>query len=270
MWALSCRAAAGSVRRSIRRLRQAVEPVRVFRNWPTYFRALGRRDDGQSVLLTRSGVRIAIRHNTWDIVIVREQFIDRSYLRYFRPRAARAPVVVDVGSYIGDFALYCASELGSRVLAYEPTAENYSVLQRNLELNPGIASRITAVHKGIAHTAQAVATVQIDGSEVHVSSYLYGDDLQSERRLFPCDTLAEALDRDGFQTVDLLKVDCEGAEYDIFTSTPRAVYDRIGGLVFEYHRVSDWEARLEAVNARLASAGFTLAREGSLIHAFRT
>ncbi len=214
-------------------------------------------------------MRIIVRHNRWDVKIVREQFVDRFYLRHFRPPVNRAPVVVDVGSYIGDFALYCAHELGARVVAYEPTTENRVMLERNVALNPGLAERITVVPKGVAATAEVLANVQVHGSEIHVSSYFYADDPAVEQRSFPCDTLAEVLDHNELEYVDLLKVDCEGGEYDIFPSTSREVYDRIGSIVFEWHKVDNLEQRRAEMVHSLRAAGFAVAFRGLLGYAFR-
>lgn len=251
------------------RLWDRVEPIRIFANWRDYFRTFGRQDDAETVLRTRTGLRIAVRHNLYDVQIVKEQFIDRHYLRHFRPRARRDLIVLDVGSYIGDFALYCAHELGARVVAYEPTAENRHMLERNLTLNPALRDRITVVPRGIAAGSEVQANVQVRGREVHVSSYYYADDPTAEQRTFPCDTLAEALDRQGLERVDLLKVDCEGGEYDIFPATPRAVLDRVDSLVFEWHPVVGWEGRLRRVVEGLEAAGFTLEHVGELVHGFR-
>ena len=46
-------------------------------------------------------------------------------------------VVVDAGSWIGDFAAYAARK-GARVYAFEPTPETFGVLRKTAELNPGI------------------------------------------------------------------------------------------------------------------------------------
>lgn len=258
----------GYVKKQLREATHRFKVVTVFSNWWSYFRSRRIKDDGETVLKTRSGLKIAVRHNTWDTKIVREQFIDRSYLRGFQPPAHR-PVIVDVGSYIGDFALYCAHELNARVVAYEPTAENWTMLQKNLSLNPHLAERITAVNKGVSVDRQIVANVQTDGREIHVSSQWYADDPRAERRTFPCDTLTEVLDLWGLDRVDLLKVDCEGGEYDIFPSTPPEIFARIGSIVFEWHRIPDWESKLGSVRRTLESAGFVVERKGFLAYASR-
>ena len=83
---------------------------------------------------------------------------------------------MDVGGYIGDFALWCADELDARVVVYEPATENWEMPQANLALNPRLSDQITAVNKGVSTSKEVVSNVQVIGQEVHVSSAWYADD----------------------------------------------------------------------------------------------
>lgn len=144
------------------------------------------------------------------------------------------------------------------------------MLEKNLGLNPHLADRVTAVNRAVAATPEIVANVQVIGREVHVSSIWYADDPAAERRTFACDTLAELLDRHGLHSVDLLKIDCEGGEYDIIPATPNEYYDRIVSIVYEWHKTPGWESKLEAAERKLRAVGFTVTRSGQLAYATRT
>lgn len=257
------------IKRLLRRLSRGLKQIWVFSNWNDFERARRLHDDGETVLRTRSGLKIAVRHNRWDAVIVQEQFLDQDYVRCFRAPAGRPSVIVDVGSYIGDFALWSAHELGARVIAYEPTAENFAMLTKNLQLNPHLIGRVTAVNRGVSADKYVKANVQVIGREIHASSEMYADDESAESRTFKCDTLAEILDKHGIDTVDLLKVDCEGGEYSIFSSTSVATYDRIQSIVYEWHQTNDWMQKLEAMELTLRTAGFEVVRSGQIGYATR-
>lgn len=243
---------------------------RTFLNWREFRSAESMWDDGETILQTRSGLKIAVRHNKWDAKIVWEQFIDRHYLAQFQSQDGRSPVVVDIGSYIGDFALYCAHELRARVVAYEPTKENFVMLEKNLALNPHLAARVTAVNRGVAATSEILANVQVIGREIHVSSTWYADDPAAEHRTFECDTLTEILEKHRLDSVDLLKIDCEGGEYDIIPTTPKESFDRIISVVYEWHKIPGWELKLEAVERKLREVGFRVERVGQLGYATRS
>ena len=48
-------------------------------------------------------------------------------------------------------------------------------------------------------------------------------------------TLEQALESVGLAHCNLLKVDCEGAEYEIFFNTPPEVLERVERIIMEYH-----------------------------------
>jgi Methyltransferase FkbM domain len=51
-------------------------------------------------------------------------------------------------------------------------------------------------------------------------------------------TMTEILDRSGFDRVDLLKVDIEGAERELFSSQDVSWLDRVGAIAIEFHEDS--------------------------------
>ena len=238
----------------------------VFENVDDYARALYRKADDGVVLRTHDGLQVAIRRNRWDAEIVREIFFDRPYLRHVDLPAA--PVIVDIGGYIGDFALYAVKYLDAQlVVVYEPTLENFEMLTRNVALNH-YGERIAAVNKAVGQSGELVLNVQkLDRDEIHVSSHWYAD---AERRTIPSVTLAELLDTHQLESVDLLKVDCEGGEYDILPDAPDDVLRRVRNIVFEYHTVDGYQPKLHRVIRRLDSAGYHLREHNKIVSAVRS
>jgi FkbM family methyltransferase len=241
------------------------EGKRFFENYDLYLQALCRKGDGAVVLHTNDGLNITVRQNIWDARIVREIFFDRPYLRHVT--LPPNPIIVDIGGYIGDFSLYAVNYLNAaRVIVYEPTAENFRILQQNIEIN-GYADRITAVKKAVSNSHEVILNVQIrESEEVHVSAYWYQ---QAERRRIPSVTLADLFQAHQLDSIDLLKVDCEGGEYDIFPTVPDHLLHRIGNIVFEYHRVDGFKTKLDLVLNRLRSAGYTLQKDRNIVSAYR-
>jgi hypothetical protein len=77
------------------------------------------------------------------------------------------------------------------------------------------------------------------------------------------------LDRNGLEQVDLLKVDCEGGEYDIFADVPQPVFDRIAAIVLEVHRTAGWETKAPRLQAKLERSGYRVIAHNQLLYALR-
>jgi FkbM family methyltransferase len=237
----------------------------LFENPREYSDAFHRKASDGVVLRTHDGLSIAIRRNLWDAEIVREIFFDQPYTHHLR--LPPNPTIIDVGGYIGDFALYAVKCLNAaRVVVYEPTGENFAMLTQNIALN-GYGDRITAVQKAVGESGEMTLHVRsLDDGEIHSSPHLYAD---GEHRTVPSVGLAEILDAHAIDSVDLLKVDCEGGEYEIFSSVSDAVLERIKNIAFEYHAIEEYGPKLERVMNRLSSAGYELRKEGKIVVAWR-
>jgi FkbM family methyltransferase len=132
-------------------------------------------------------------------------------------------LIVDVGAGIGDFAVLAASSFpAARVLALEPIPRSFAALERNLGRNglTNVEAHCTAVgtrpeyalHRA-RWSAQASA-VSADGALVVPA--------------MPLDRLIAG------RQVDLLKIDCEGAELEVLDSAGDSL-DLVARLVVEYH-----------------------------------
>jgi hypothetical protein len=83
-------------------------------------------------------------------------------------------------------------------------------------------------------------------------------------------SLSQLLCDHAVESVDLLKIDCEGGEYAILESTGADVLSRIRNIVFEYHDIEGGWAKLESVKQRLRREGYTLHSRAGLVSASRS
>ncbi len=237
----------------------------MFQNYGTYLQALNQKGDGTVVLRTHYGLNLTVRQNIWDVNIIREILFDKPYTRHLS--LPSNPLVVDIGGYIGDFSLYAVKYLNARqVIVYEPTAENFVLLTQNVQSN-GYADRITAVNAAVGSSDEMTLNVQVqENNEIHASAHWYKD---AEKRATRSVTLPDVFEIHRIDSIDLLKVDCEGAEYQVFSATPDDVFTRIRNIAFEFHHVDGFETKLPSLLNRLESLGYTLRRDAEIISAYR-
>jgi FkbM family methyltransferase len=188
-----------------------------------------------------AGSSIYVRSATPDVRVLRKIYSHGIY--DLPPQLAESvSTVVDLGAYIGISTVYFAERYRSaQILALEPDPSNFACLLRNLPAAP-VHDRITAVQAcvadfdGVARFSQSSSrwshAIQSDGP-VEVSAV----------------TFTDLLERHDLQTVDILKMDIEGAEKLVFESADDWLH-RVGWILMELHSDAMSFADLRAITDR--------------------
>jgi FkbM family methyltransferase len=154
--------------------------------------------------------------------------------------------VVDVGANIGAFSLW-AERLGAEVVAYEPEPKTYESLVAN------VAGRRVSTRQA-ALVGEAAPAVRLYLSGVRSTRHtLLAKEIESGAPLrdfvdVPTVTVADVVG-DG---CDLLKLDCEGAEFEALLRSDDETLRSARRLVVEYHRIG---GEPEELVDRLEAAG---------------
>ena len=161
--------------------------------------------------------------------------------------------VLDIGANIGLFAIFAARQ-GCSVYAIEPNPSNYCYLLENVRLNS-----LATIY------SQNFAFSNVDGcGELFVAEQPSGSSLvrsQSVGSRFsvPVKTrrlesfLAEILE----PHIDLLKIDCEGGEYDILLNSGPETLERICRVSMEFHNGVNSHTSADIVS-HLSRNGFSV------------
>ena len=117
-------------------------------------------------------------------------------------------VVIDAGSWIGDFAAY-ASVKGASVYAFEPAESTFAILSKTAELN----GNITPVMKGLSdENTSAMLYVNLDGNSGANSLKLNNTGSQEASSSVETVRLDDFVKENGLSRVDFIKADIEGFE----------------------------------------------------------
>lgn len=137
--------------------------------------------------------------------------------------------VVDVGAHIGIFAVRVAP-LARRVLCYEPDPGNHALLSENT----GRLGNVVAFRKALAAGIGTAALFVSPNPSAH-SLCPEGGGCGGESVTVETVSLESVFAEHGIGRCDLLKLDCEGAEYDVLYATPAALWRGIERVAMEYH-----------------------------------
>jgi FkbM family methyltransferase len=208
------------------RLRYLVMAPIVYRNWwAMAFPKLGI----STVLRLRDGSCYFVRAHTLDLSVVNEAAFLNPYLKSGYVRIAPDATVIDVGANIGDFTIQAARLCpNGRVIAIEPLKEAGALIERQAALN-GLTN-ITWICAALSG-ADGATSANREGS-------IYATAASSAQQV-PMMSLGRLVADLGLVRIDLLKLDCEGAEWDILPAA-EPLLGRVRQICMEYHAERGW------------------------------
>jgi FkbM family methyltransferase len=193
----------------------------------------------------RNGMTITLSEDPYDVATIFGIFVRKDY-----GDVQPGSVVIDIGANIGGFSLFAAACGARRVEAYEPNTEAFQCLNRNIRINhleTVIQSRQFAV------TNSAGEKVRFPRKASPFNAIL-PDHTQADYETIETIDLPRIMQNLG--RVQMLKLDCEGAEWDILFSSDRSVLSRFDAIRLEYHL-----GKGEEIRSLLERSGFIVKRK---------
>jgi FkbM family methyltransferase len=163
-------------------------------------------------------------------------------------------VIIDAGANIGVFTLYAARRApAARIVSVEPFPETHARLTETIARNK-LRDRVVTREWALArHDARRT---MVDGHGISQSRGMLPVGAAGGRAVdaVSLDTL---LDREGLRKVDLLKMDIEAGEHEVFAGASTEALRRIRRIALEYHPGGSKERLFE----RIREAGFEVLRD---------
>ena len=218
------------LRRILYYLRALIALPLGIRNWWVLF-ALIRPLQHPVLLVLRDGTQYRVR-SLMDAWIIKETNIDRDYEKYGVP-IEDGWNIVDIGAGLGDFAIFAARQAPrGHVYAYEPAPDSVVLLQQNLAINE--LSNVAVFPYAVADKA---GVLNLDLSGGVAVQYSTVDSKTGPTNWVEVESvaLADAVALPSGGKCDLLKIDAEGAEYDMLLNLDEESLRNIRRICIEYH-----------------------------------
>lgn len=158
---------------------------------------------------------------------------------------APGDIVLDIGAHVGVFSCFLARRYPRiQIYAFEPVPSNYRNLVRNIRMNR--IRNVTTFHSAVTADGRDVR-IMVHPANTGGASIQQRDRDSKEHLYFsvPSRTLDAILESTHIGKCKLLKIDCEGSEYEILHSS-----HRLGAVEFlrgEFH-----------INSRLEEQGHSV------------
>ncbi|MCV0411890.1 FkbM family methyltransferase [Nitrosarchaeum sp.] len=161
-------------------------------------------------------------------------------------------VVIDIGAHIGLFTLYVSQFCKEgKIYAYEPVKTNFELLIENIKINS--LKQVNAYNCAVLDSKKKIQIFLNDDDAGHS---IYTKSQNSV--LVESTSLKNIFDENQIQFCNLLKMDCEGAEYEILKNLPLEYFKKINKIVMEYHMFNKFPEKLEEIKLILASQNFKI------------
>ena len=218
----------------------------------------GFADSGLLIFVTRNGVTVEVPIRL--VQTFKEIFMDECYLAGLEHNISQGATVVDIGANAGYFSLFAAAKFPhSRIFSYEPVPVNYAQLQRHCDLNS--SEHIKCFPQAVAGKNGEISLSFDTTDSFTTSATMFAPSNVGEKSLkVPCVSLQTVMDENGITKCDLLKMDCEGAEYDILYNCPVEYLQRIDQIAMEVHRGEKENQNINALEDFFRQQGFSTRR----------
>lgn len=193
----------------------------------------------------RNGIIIHISDHPHDIITIFVIFIRNDY-----DTIKKGSTVIDIGANIGVFSLFAITCGAEMVYAYEPNLEAFKVFEKNIMLNK-LGNKITA-HK-LAVSADSGTTIKIPKTSSPYNQMIVNTSPDDNYESVLSTSIDDIVMNNGLAYVDLLKCDCEGAEYPIFFNSHADTLEKIREIRMEFH-----EGPIDRLIAYLSTKGFKM------------
>ena len=225
---------------------------------------------GHRAEVRRGGVNWSLDlHEGIDFAIYLTGYFEPRTVAAYRRLLAPGSVAVDVGANMGAHTLHLSSCVGrdGRVLAFEPTAEAYRRLTRNIAINPELSRRIEAMQTMLVAAPDTALEPTVyaswplrspsDAHHLHLGVALSTEGANIS-------TFDDAVAAAGLDRVDLIKLDVDGHELDVLRGARTTLTQYHPTIVMELtsytleergHDPAELASLLEDMNYRLHDLG---------------
>ena len=147
-------------------------------------------------------------------------------------------VVVDIGGNIGMVSIYLAKKFPFlKIYAYEPVKQNYESFLHNIKLNNIPDGTISVENKAVTSDGRSInmSLNRMNSGSAYVSQDT-DTAKQGKNSGIKSTTIDKIFKKHNIKELKLLKIDCEGSEYEILQNADVNLLKQIKSLRGEFHQ----------------------------------
>ncbi len=185
----------------------------------------------------RNWLKFVNRWKNSDLFILKEVFYDKAYTPDFFTIWDH-DVVVDIWGQMWSFSILAAGITDNNVYSFEPFDENFLLFQENLKLN-NINNVVLEPYGLWAKEKTVEFYIHPENSGWHSIYNKYPKDVVTEIRKIKVISFNSYFEKMNLDEIHFMKIDCEGAEYEILLNMKDNILKKISKIVMELEEFDD-------------------------------
>ncbi|WP_428326208.1 FkbM family methyltransferase [Nitrosopumilus sp.] len=210
-----------------------IQTIQKIKNWHiiplVYF---GLYNKKYFILEFKNGLKCKLRTKETDIHAFANVWLVQEYKSIGFKIDENIPII-DVGAHVGLFALYASQFCKKgKILCFEPVKENFQLLQENIKMNK--LTNILLYNKAVSAKDEKIK-IFLDENDSAAHNIFEKKDRFEEIESVSIQTIIE----DNNLEECNIKLDCEGAEFEILKNLSKNHIKIIKKICLEYHIINE-------------------------------
>lgn len=251
--------------------------INLFKNFSNPFEYLsdkfgGKRKTAINMITKPNAIRFSVPRPLY--LVFKELFLTDVYnIGELVKQLPANPTVIDIGANGGYFNVLLLSKIPTATIyAYEPMPANISYLKKIIQQNEILQKSLKLHETAVTDVADGSIEFFTEANNENqvVASVIDGFNKNNTQKITVTTTsLTAIIANNNIEDIDLLKVDCEGSEYEIFYGTDEAVFSKIRYMIVESHDLDLERKNFNSLKNYIEKLGFsvTSARLNDWCHA---
>ena len=201
------------------------------KNWNTALACYFKENKTKQTNILNDGTKCIIRNKN-DAVAFLENFILEANTSDKKFKINHKDIIVDIGAHVGYFTLFAAKKATEgKIIAFEPSIESFLGFKENIKINnfKNIIQEKTAIAK-----VKGKQTLYVNDEDA-ISNTIYKQNKNLDKEEVECISLQDIFEKYELKKIDFLKMDCEGAEYEIIMNAESSILNKIQKISMEIH-----------------------------------
>ena len=225
---------------------------KIFKNWYSYPKLYYNFvKDEFFIFKTKNDLEIKIRVNSTDLMALTNVWMIKEY-EIEKFDINKNDIIIDVGAHIGLFSLLVSKFcLDGKIFSFEPIQNNFNLLVDNLESNK--LKNIFPFNLAVSKNSSEIKLFLDNDDSAH-SIFEKNNNFITVKSI----SLQKIFDENNINSCKILKLDCEGAEYEIIDSLPEEYFNKVQNIIIEYHLADSKPELGKNLISKIKNAGFKI------------